>query len=106
MKTETEHENHKRRKMSFLCLLCLLYSVPALIGQEQFTLRVNTRLVVETVSVSHKDGKAIEGLSKDDFILTEDGVPQTIAVFEFEKLDDSTPLRPSAASPSTPTPTG
>src|SRR5437762_10080262 len=81
------------------CLLCLLCSVPLLVGQDQFTLKVNTRLVVETVSVTDKDGKPIEGLTRDDFILTEDGVPQTISVFEFEKLDDSRPVMPSATTP-------
>ena len=80
-------------------LLCLLCSVPLLVGQDQFTLKVNTRLVVETVSVTDKDGKPIEGLTKDDFILTEDGVPQTISVFEFEELDDSRPVMPSATTP-------
>jgi VWFA-related protein len=72
-----------------LCLLCFLCSVPSFRGQEQFTIQVNTRLIVETVSVTDKAGKPIEGLTKDDFILTEDGAPQTISVFDFEKLDDS-----------------
>jgi VWFA-related protein len=59
-----------------------------------FTLRVTTQLVVQTVSVKDKDGKPVEGLTADDFILTEDGVPQTISVFEFEELDDTAPPRP------------
>ena len=41
------------------------------------------------VSVTDKDGKLIEGLTADDFTLTEDNVPQTISVFEFQKLDDT-----------------
>ena len=38
-----------------------------------------------------EDDKPVDDLTADDFILTEDGVPQTISVFEFEKLDDSAP---------------
>jgi TonB family protein len=45
-----------------------------------------------TVNVSVKDtnGKSIDGLGARDFILTEDGVPQTISVFEFQKAPDAT----------------
>ena len=79
-------------------VLCLLISVSTLLAQDQqapLTLSVSTRLVVQTVSVKDKDGKPIEGLTKDDFLLTEDGVPQTLSVFEFQKLDDTAvPLQP------------
>jgi hypothetical protein len=58
-------------------------------SQQQFTLKVSTQLVIETVVVKDKDGKPIEDLTAKDFSLTEDGVPQTISVFEFQKLDDA-----------------
>jgi TonB family protein len=45
----------------------------------------NTMLAIETVTVSDKNGKNIEGLTSDDFVLTEDGVSQTIGVLEFQK---------------------
>src|SRR5262245_61576882 len=61
-------------------------------GQQTFTISVNTQLVVETVVVKDRDGKMIEGLTKDDFTVTEDNVPQSISVFEFQKLDD-TPIQ-------------
>jgi VWFA-related protein len=64
-----------------------------------FTISVGTRLVIQTVSVTDKDGKSIEGLTKDDFILTEDNVPQTISVFEFEKLSDTVLPPPSISIP-------
>ena len=85
-----------------LAALCLLCSVSLSARQEQFTIQVNTKLIVETVSVTGKDGKPIEGLTKDDFTLTEDGVPQTISVFEFEKLDDSVSPPSSATSTTAP----
>src|SRR5207248_5929357 len=58
-------------------------------NQQPFTLKVSTQLVIETVVVKDKDGKPIEGLTAKDFAVTEDGVPQTISVFEFQKLDDA-----------------
>ncbi len=77
-----------------LCVACVFVSL----AQDPFTIKVNTRLVIETVSVTDKDGKPIEGLAKDDFELTEDNVPQNISVFEFQKLDDSISPRNSTSA--------
>ena len=82
-------------------LFCFLVSIP-LLAQDQptnFTLRVNTQLVVQTVTITDKDGKPVEGLVADDFVLTEDNVLQTISVFEFEKFDDTISPRPSPRIP-------
>jgi VWFA-related protein len=82
--------------------------------QQPFTLRVDTQLVVETVIVTDKDGKPIEGLTEKDFTVTEDNIPQKISVFQFQKLDDTpapaAPQQPNAppplvtVQPATPTP--
>jgi len=57
---------------------------------------VNTQLVVETVTVTDKSGKGIEGLTAKDFTVTEDNVAQTIKFFEFQKLPDvPEPLPPA-----------
>ena len=62
--------------------------------QEQpFKIAVKTQLVVENVTVRDRDGRTIEGLTEKDFIVTEDGVPQAISLFRFERLDD-TPVPP------------
>src|ERR1700676_1782499 len=53
------------------------------------TFQSNTQLVIETVSVKSKDGKPLENLSAKDFTVTEDGVPQTIRFFEYQKLQDT-----------------
>src|SRR5262245_51446657 len=50
------------------------------------TFRTTTRLIVETVAVKDKDGRAIEGLTADDFVVTEDGERQEIAFVEFQWL--------------------
>jgi VWFA-related protein len=70
----------------------LLFSVffqTAHAQQQPFTIKVDTQLVVETVVVKDKDGRTIEGLTEKDFSVSEDNVPQTISVFEFQKLDDA-----------------
>jgi len=43
-------------------------------------------LVMETVTVSDRNGKTVEGLKASDFAVTEDGVAQTVSVFEFQKV--------------------
>ena len=48
----------------------------------------NSQLVIETVTVKDKSGKAIEGLTAADFTITEDGVAQAIKIFEYQKLQD------------------
>ena len=55
----------------------------------QTTLSVNARLVTLPVVVRDKKGKIVSGLTKDDFILTEDGRPETIRYFT---LDTNLPL--------------
>lgn len=56
--------------------------------EPQPTVRFTTsaNLVIIDVTVRDKSGKPIEGLAKEDFTVLEDGKPQTIAVFEFQKL--------------------
>jgi len=47
-------------------------------------LRVTTRLILVDVIVTDKDGRPVTGLTRDDFVLLEEGKPQTIAAFSFE----------------------
>ena len=56
-------------------------------------MKVDAQLVIETVTVKDKDGKPIEGLTDRDFNVTEDGIRQTISVFDFQRLSN-TPLPP------------
>ena len=61
--------------------------------------RTSTRLVVQTVSVKDKNGKPIEGLTADDFVVTEEGVRQDIAFVEYQKLEGPTPAAAAQAAP-------
>jgi VWFA-related protein len=64
------------------------------------TIRVTTQLIVEEVTVKDKNGKPIEGLTANDFNLTDDGATQTISFVEFERLQTtptSAALAPSMA---------
>src|SRR5438093_269121 len=57
-------------------------------------------LIVVDVTVRDRDGKPIEGLKKEDFTLLEDGTPQQISVFEFQRLTrDPLPPAKLEASP-------
>ena len=54
---------------------------------DTFTLRVGTQLVLDDASVELKrTGESIEGLSATDFLLSEDGVPQTITTLSENQL--------------------
>lgn len=47
------------------------------------TIRVKTNLVVNDILVTDQNGRMITNLTKDDFIVTEDGAAQTIEMFSF-----------------------
>ncbi len=101
-----------RRILSLVCLVML--SVLVVTAQPQApqsvqqapppppaappqSIKVTTNLIVEEVSVKDKSGKPIEGLTPNDFVLTEDGVPQTISFVTFERIQ-------AAPVPTTPAP--
>jgi len=48
-----------------------------------------TQLVIVNVFVKDKDGRPVEGLTASDFSVFEDGKPQQIKVFEFQRVEDN-----------------
>ena len=54
-----------------------------------FKFETTTRLVVVNVSVKTKSGAAVEGLKASDFTVLEDGKPQPIKVFEYQRLEEA-----------------
>ena len=70
-------------------------------GQQSPTFRTSTLLIVQNVTVKDKKGQPIPGLTASDFIVTEDGVRQSIAFVEYQKLD-APPLGTSDLTPTVP----
>src|SRR5579864_5665690 len=65
---------------------------------QTLTFSAGTQLVVETVTVTDKKGSPVEGLTAKDFTVTENGVPQSIRIFDSQKLPDApitTPIQRS-----------
>lgn len=85
----------------------------SLVPGQQPVFKTSANLVIVTVFVRDRDGRPVEGLKKNDFIVTENGVPQTISVFEFQRIDtpegapgavagervEPAPAAPAAAAP-------
>jgi VWFA-related protein len=72
-----------------------LAAVALLLCQEPPTPRVTARMVEVDVIVTGKQDRPVEGLTKDDFTVTEDGKPRKIESFSVKKtLVLSTPVEP------------
>ncbi|MBZ5619213.1 MAG: VWA domain-containing protein [Acidobacteriia bacterium] len=54
-----------------------------------------SQLVVVNVSVKGKNGEGMDGLKASDFTVTEDGKPQQIKVFEYQRMEDTVLSPPS-----------
>jgi VWFA-related protein len=61
------------------------------------TFSTTRQLVVEDVIVKSQNGSPIDNLKAGDFLVTEDGKPQPISVFEFQKLSDEAVPAPQPA---------
>ncbi|MGA7155477.1 MAG: VWA domain-containing protein [Acidobacteriaceae bacterium] len=62
-------------------------------AEDTYTLSVRSQLVVEAVTVKDKQGNSVNGLTANDFTLTEDGIPQKIRFCEHESLPlNATPM--------------
>ena len=88
-------------RRTWLALLVLLLSVEALFCpfasgqqpsktvQEAPAIKVEVALVSLTATVVDRNGRPVPDLTKDDFVIYEDGVPQEIAVFGKEDVPAS-----------------
>ncbi|MBI1899092.1 MAG: VWA domain-containing protein [Acidobacteria bacterium] len=63
-------------------------------AQREITFRTTTQLVVVSVSAKDEKGNPIEGLKASDFLVSEDGKPQKLSVFEYQRLEDAPPPAP------------
>ncbi len=53
------------------------------------TFKSGLDLVVVNVVVRDKDGKLVRGLKRDDFVVMEDGKPQSVTSFDFEEIENA-----------------
>ena len=53
------------------------------------TFKSGLDLVVVNVVVRDKNGTLVRGLKRDDFVVLEDGKPQTVSSFDFEEIDNA-----------------
>src|SRR6476619_1027935 len=71
-------------RSSVALLLTVALVLPA---QDVATFKATSNLVIVNVTVKDKSGKPIVNLKKEDFTLFEDDKPQSVSVFELQKLD-------------------
>jgi Ca-activated chloride channel family protein len=65
----------------FLLLMCSILLIRSSLAQGIPVLQVETHLIDTTLSVHDAEGRIVTGLTRDDFTVVEDGVPQKIRFF-------------------------
>jgi len=73
-----------RRNIALLILVVAAMLAVAGVASSQF--KGGVELVVVPVNVRDSEGKLVTGLTKEDFKVTEDGVPQTVSNFSIDPL--------------------
>ena len=81
-----------------IALFALAATIPA--QTDAPTFKSSSTLVIVDVTIRDKAGHEITNLSKNDFVLLEDGKRQTISVFEFQRLNGGTAPPAAPAAPS------
>jgi VWFA-related protein len=76
-----------------------------------YKFEATTQLVIVNVSAKDKSGNPVEGLKATDFTVTEDGKPQQVKVFEYQRLEETAapelvakPVAPAATPAAPPAP--
>jgi VWFA-related protein len=64
----------------------VLLTFAALMAQTPVTFKANSNLVIVNVTAKDKGGLAVEGLKAEDFTVLEDGKPQKVSIFEYQRI--------------------
>ena len=90
---------------SLLTILLLCFALPLLSAQDQpadsssYVLKVQSDLVLTNVVVRDRHtGAVVRGLTAKDFTVLENGKPQAIQSFDFQSIDQATPLNETTVS--------
>jgi VWFA-related protein len=96
------HVSLLRRGISLSLALALSAVAPAQQAPPStsgFTVKINTDLVLTNVVVrDKKTGAVVPGLTANDFTILENGKPQKIVSFDFDSVDQATPLNEATIS--------
>src|SRR5271170_4661602 len=66
---------------------------------QPYTLKVDSDLVLTNIVVrDKKTGEVVRGLTANDFQVQENGKPQKIISFDFQSVDQATPLNEATVS--------
>lgn len=84
------------KRLLFVPALFLVFTQVEAQDQD-VTFTSNANLVIIDANVRDKSGNVVPDLKKSDFTVLEDGKPQTISVFEFQKLEGDEHLAPVPA---------
>jgi VWFA-related protein len=90
------------KRILFASAFFLVFANFLNIDAQDATFTSNSNLVIIDANVRDKSGKVVPDLKKSDFTILEDGKPQTISVFEFQKLEADNLLPPVPASKPSP----
>jgi VWFA-related protein len=87
-----------------MSVLVFALVLSAIADAQQPVFRSGAQLTIVDVTVTDKGGRPIEGLTENDFTITEDGVPQTISLVAYQRVDggDAGALPPLPPIPSRP----
>ena len=91
----------KRYLLSIPTVAALLFVGARVIGaqDDSTNIRVNVDLVQLNVAVTDSKGNYISGLGPENFVITEDKIPERIATFEEGNEPARQVLQPTATAP-------
>src|SRR5215469_12522740 len=93
------HRRAFARCLLFLMfILCISSDGRRISAQDDSRIHVNVVLVQLNIAVTDRNGNYISGLKPEDFVITEDKIPEKIATFE-EGNEPTRKLIDNAASP-------
>lgn len=87
-------------------ILTLALSISSLLGQQRPTFSTTTNVVIVNVSVLDRSGKPVENLTKNDFLLYEEGKLQKLQAVDFQRLSNAVLPTPNLVERSAPEPKG